>query len=679
MPIFDLLVILAVCVLVEHSRSNLLTQQLLTNMGPTDLPACQRNSILRLDIIESIFITLENEDVLFVYDQADECLDYLLSFLDSHCSHFQDFHISGLESEANSSNSLYTVLERTNQRKEKFVIVYGTRNLILLVSNLARTMDKSMNQHGFYEFEYKWIIISHHPCNDFIDDVRSLDHVLCVSSDVKTLVYTESGRKFNRVSTAVPFNASDKVNLIASVFPNTQYKLNGRECRIGSQYWTPVMFAKNSENSTDEYFGVYYELIKMVTTFLNCTPTIVVPPNNLWGGQWENGSWNGLVGQLERHETDFAVATLTVTFDRMTVMDFADIPLEYSDSVGLYKQKEAESFGMATITKPFSTDVWIAVLVLIMTYPIIITGVSLFEPNLRESAISEVTPQLSNRRLHGVSIQVQLSSYASQLSKVITSFLMQPIFVEKIKRPPNRFLWSAWFVFALILVYVWSANLISYLSVSMTVVPFRTHSELLESDYTYSTIPHTSTDQFFVHSISEVHRKIYKKMESWRNSHPQMNSTFADDHNKLVEGGGHVNIQEGWEDAMRTRSDCSLRRMPEVLFSARYAIGLPHNSAYKPLINNVSLFLLEAGILEHLKETFYAVYEPCDLSTVTTTQASMGLSNMAAIFVLSLALLAGSILVLFIEIVFAKRNDKFCKQWRSFLILKGERRQGTVR
>ena len=37
---------------------------------------------------------------------------------------------------------------------------------------------------------------------------------------------------------------------------------------------------------------------------MNFTYTIVQPPDKAWGSPYGNGSWNGMVGMLQREEAD---------------------------------------------------------------------------------------------------------------------------------------------------------------------------------------------------------------------------------------------------------------------------------------------------------------------------------------------------------------------------------------
>ena len=47
-----------------------------------------------------------------------------------------------------------------------------------------------------------------------------------------------------------------------------------------------------------------------------------------WGGMTENGSWNGMVGMVERGEVEIAVSDFYMTPSRKDVVDFTVALLE---------------------------------------------------------------------------------------------------------------------------------------------------------------------------------------------------------------------------------------------------------------------------------------------------------------------------------------------------------------
>lgn len=50
---------------------------------------------------------------------------------------------------------------------------------------------------------------------------------------------------------------------------------------------------------------------------------IFLPYDGNWGAQTENGSWNGMVGQVLRGEADVGVAGFSVTLQRSQVIAFS--------------------------------------------------------------------------------------------------------------------------------------------------------------------------------------------------------------------------------------------------------------------------------------------------------------------------------------------------------------------
>ena len=61
------------------------------------------------------------------------------------------------------------------------------------------------------------------------------------------------------------------------------------------------------------------QLFKIIATKLNCSWNIIPTVDGLFGTKNDDGSWNGVVGMLERGELDLTLADLAVTSDRSKV------------------------------------------------------------------------------------------------------------------------------------------------------------------------------------------------------------------------------------------------------------------------------------------------------------------------------------------------------------------------
>ncbi|KAK4317066.1 hypothetical protein Pmani_011816 [Petrolisthes manimaculis] len=49
---------------------------------------------------------------------------------------------------------------------------------------------------------------------------------------------------------------------------------------------------------------------------------ILRPPDGLWGVEMENGTWNGMLGMLQRQEVDMALGPFAISYPRTQVADF---------------------------------------------------------------------------------------------------------------------------------------------------------------------------------------------------------------------------------------------------------------------------------------------------------------------------------------------------------------------
>ena len=67
--------------------------------------------------------------------------------------------------------------------------------------------------------------------------------------------------------------------------------------------------------------GFFIDMLEMLEKDLNMTVSLSLSIDGKGGGQTKNGSFNGMVGMLMRNETDVAVASLTYTPVRHTVVD----------------------------------------------------------------------------------------------------------------------------------------------------------------------------------------------------------------------------------------------------------------------------------------------------------------------------------------------------------------------
>ena len=72
----------------------------------------------------------------------------------------------------------------------------------------------------------------------------------------------------------------------------------------------------------------------------------------------ESGEWNGMIGELLRHQSDLALADLTATYAREKAVDFTMPFMNLGISI-LFKKPGLPEPELFSFLKPFSVEVWL--------------------------------------------------------------------------------------------------------------------------------------------------------------------------------------------------------------------------------------------------------------------------------------------------------------------------------
>src|SRR5699024_5671367 len=71
--------------------------------------------------------------------------------------------------------------------------------------------------------------------------------------------------------------------------------------------------------------------------------------------------WNGMVGELMRHEADIAIAPLTITSGREEVIDFTKPFMSLSISI-MIKKPTKKNPGIFSFMDPLSSEIWMCII-----------------------------------------------------------------------------------------------------------------------------------------------------------------------------------------------------------------------------------------------------------------------------------------------------------------------------
>ncbi|XP_063600704.1 glutamate receptor ionotropic, delta-2-like [Penaeus indicus] len=123
--------------------------------------------------------------------------------------------------------------------------------------------------------------------------------------------------------------------------------------KLGAMNWMPFMIIVGS-SPPYRFFGSMVHVMDIIAERLNTCYEFVIPDDWVFGTRLPNGSWTGIMGQLERGEVDMSGVTLSNDAARNAAVDFSE-PLYMDTQVLSYKRPVLEA-DIAGFIKPKNED-----------------------------------------------------------------------------------------------------------------------------------------------------------------------------------------------------------------------------------------------------------------------------------------------------------------------------------
>ena len=99
-----------------------------------------------------------------------------------------------------------------------------------------------------------------------------------------------------------------------------------------------------------------------------------------------------------------------------------------------------------------------------------------------------------------------------------------------------RIMWGCWWWYSLIIVTVWTGNIISLLAVQIQPVPFSTYEEMIAQDeYTFGGQGKAYFEEFMQNQTSGYKKRLWGKVVQFNKTDPEVLSPFLEVHiNKVI-------------------------------------------------------------------------------------------------------------------------------------------------
>ncbi|KAM7299861.1 glutamate [NMDA] receptor subunit 1 [Ixodes scapularis] len=367
-----------------------------------------------------------------------------------------------------------------------------------------------------------------------------------------------------------------------------------------------------------------------------------------------------MVGDLVRGVADMIIAPLTITPERSMEIEFTK-PFKYQgitilakkaspwisrlrepNDLDLVKQIQDKSSTLASFLQPFQKTLWILVMVSVHVVALALYLLDRFSPFGRyKLPNSDATEE-----------------DALNLSSAIWfawGVLLNSGIAEGTPRSfSGRVLGMVWAGFAMIVVASYTANLAAFLvlekpesSLSGINDPrLRNPSE----NFTYATVKGSAVDMYFRRQV-------------------ELSNMY-----RIMEGKNYDSVEEGIEALKNNQLDafiwdssrlefeaaqhCELVTAGEQFGRSGYGIGLQRNSFWVDKVTLTLLEMHESGYMEQLDSKWIIRGgEKCETKN-ERTPATLGLTNMAGVFILVGAGIVGGIGLIVIEIVYKKHQTR---------------------
>uniref|UniRef100_A0A1I8I359 Glutamate receptor n=1 Tax=Macrostomum lignano TaxID=282301 RepID=A0A1I8I359_9PLAT len=126
------------------------------------------------------------------------------------------------------------------------------------------------------------------------------------------------------------------------------------------------------------FTGYSVEMLQGIAERMNFDYRLVEQPDGAYGVMLANGSWNGMMGALERgsstqfnpgfptrcQDADMAIGPITITAQREQVADFS-VPIYDYVSLQIVLKKAAASNDQTFFLKAFTWDVWVCIIAIV--------------------------------------------------------------------------------------------------------------------------------------------------------------------------------------------------------------------------------------------------------------------------------------------------------------------------
>nr|XP_058964192.1 glutamate receptor 2-like [Pocillopora verrucosa] len=422
--------------------------------------------------------------------------------------------------------------------------------------------------------------------------------------------------------------------------PLSGRRLEGKKLRVVVVENAPFIM-KNEDGTIPHYKGYCIDLLDELAKNLKFTYEIYLSPDGMYGAELENGTWNGMIGELVGKRADIAVASLTVTESREKIVDFSVPYMYYSREILVKKSPHSGKVDLLQFMNPFDIQVWFATLASLVIISVAVFVINYFSPYGCKDENGRGTSEEFN--------------FFNSVWFALACMLQQGG-DNTPKSSSGRILTGCYWFCILIMISTYTANLAAFLVVKDNDNPINNLEDIVRSTYQVAVIESGSTYEAFRTSQYVTHEKIWNRMVT---AGSFVQST-AEGIQMVRDRDQFVFISDGpvLKHAAQ-QPPCDVTTVPGLSTALGLAFAFQANSTDVDDVTLAILHLHENEFLDSLKREWWEYKDECPKKQDTTlTRKRIDLRSMLGVYVVMSVGLILALMALTAEIFWTRMKER---------------------
>ncbi|KAF2369093.1 Ionotropic glutamate receptor L-glutamate and glycine-binding domain [Trinorchestia longiramus] len=358
--------------------------------------------------------------------------------------------------------------------------------------------------------------------------------------------------------------------------------LTGCSLKVAAETWMPyVSFPTGAEQDPAMVSGVAFDAFRIAAERLNVSFELVRPVDGYWGLELDNGSFNGMMGQLLRREVDMAIGPFVHTYERQQAVDFS-YPLVI-DSFGIFLSRPTLTKDPLNFLKPLSVQVWIWLVISVALSSVVGFFLRSCEKNFEfvEQKVNNFTRGNRGKEKAATAGRLLLAGRVLQGSCLLAS---------------------------LVLSAAYCGALTSQLAAPLIHIPVDSMDDLVATGMDVASEAGSALSQIIRSAESGVMKDIADRMTTVNSCY---NSRFDIKAGKLAVLCDYISMRKITGEEFTDNGTCSYYIARERLSKGELSFIFPKNSFYKPYFDQQLRYMVAGGLISHLVNNYISNGTAC--------------------------------------------------------------------